>query len=97
MTPFANRGDEDAEEAEDAKSSCVERSSVFSAILRGLCVLDRDKLSRIHPVVGVQRALEGAHDLERGSVLGLEILHLADADAVLARTRAAETKRPHHE
>src|SRR5260370_42514454 len=49
---------------------------------------ENENLSRVHDVVGVDRTLDGAHQVERRSELVLEIGHLALADAVLAGTGA---------
>src|ERR1700733_6282973 len=52
-----------------------------------------DHLTRVHPILRVERALDRAHDVERRTVLGLEVFHLAGADAVLAGARAAHRQR----
>jgi len=48
-----------------------------------------DDFAGVHAVVGVEGALEGAHDFESFAVLGLHVLLLAEADAVLAGAGAA--------
>src|SRR5258708_6498913 len=53
-------------------------------------------LPRIHLVVGIERALDRAHDLERGTVLLLQKLHLPDPDAVLAAAGAAHREGAQH-
>src|SRR5437899_5090765 len=57
-------------------------------------IFNVDHLSRIHPVVGIERPLQRPHDIERGAVLRLEVLHLSVADPVLARARAVHRERP---
>src|ERR1035437_2717117 len=52
-------------------------------------------LAGIHSVVRIERALDRAHDVQRGAMLGLEELHLAVADAVLAGAGAPHRERPH--
>ena len=56
-----------------------------------------EDLSGIHPVVGVERLLDGAHHVERGAMLGFHVLHLPVADAVLAGAGAAHRQRASHQ
>src|SRR6185503_5367624 len=49
-----------------------------------------NQFTRIHQVIRIDRALDRAHHVERGAVLGLEILQLAEANAMLAAAGAAE-------
>ena len=72
----------------------VSRTRVIS--LREL--VNDQHLSRIHPVIRVQGALERAHHIEgRRTVLDFEIFHLPESDTVLAGTRSPQTQRPHDE
>src|SRR5688500_2317860 len=50
-------------------------------------------LPRIHDPERVERLLDRAHDLQPLAVLAFEKLHLAEADAVLARAGAAHRQR----
>src|SRR5262245_7544441 len=54
----------------------------------------RHDLSRIHDVVGIERALDGRHGRQRGaSQFAREIFHLSLPDPVLARTSAVHGER----
>src|SRR5436190_7166923 len=55
-----------------------------------------DHLPWVHPIVRVERPLDRAHDVERRTMLRLEILHLAGADAVLAAARPPHCQRAKH-
>ena len=49
-----------------------------------------EHLARIHDVLGIERPLDRAHDVELGpGAIVLELVELLDADAVFRRDRAA--------
>src|SRR5438105_7501577 len=54
---------------------------------------DRNHLTRIHPVVWIERAFDRLHHLEPLAMLRLEVRHLADADAMLTADRPAHRER----
>src|SRR4051794_8182033 len=56
-----------------------------------------NQFARIHTIVGIEGALDGAHQLERATVLGVHVFELADADAMLAGAGAAQAQRPRHQ
>jgi len=51
----------------------------------------------IHPIIGIERLLDGAHDIERRAMLGFHVLHLAVADTVLAGAGPTHRQRAPHQ
>src|SRR5262245_43269764 len=56
-----------------------------------------EHLPRVQAIVGIQRSLDGAHDVDGDPVLHVQILHLAHADAVLAGAGSAKAQGAHHQ
>src|SRR6187200_937289 len=85
-------------EAMDTCAAAVRRATVTIDFVitspgsedSGFVLVEREDLARVHPVVGVERALDRLHDADGIAVLGLHVLDLAESDTVLARARAAE-------
>src|SRR5580698_11276443 len=59
----------------------------------GLRLVQRDDLAGIHDVVGIKRALDRAHQLERdGRLISRQLIAFQDADAVLRADRATHLR-----
>ena len=78
----------------DELNGLIDRLRGYTGTLKRAAFSNRKDLARVHDVLRVERALDGAHHVDRaGAGLGHQEVHLVQADAVLAGAGALQRQR----